>query len=230
MDLIENGIRNPIKHWYYQHKYWFISQSKLWDTEGDKLLLDVGAGSALFSKELLRTGKVKSAIAVDVGYKENIEILEDGVLLKQSTGYAGHSHFLLTDVLEHIENDQQFLSEIVKQADKESAFIITVPALMCLWSGHDLYLKHFRRYTKKNLTNLISNAGLKIVSIRYTYSTVFLLAYFQRKYLVKGSSESQMKDVNPVLRWILTLLLIPDRHITFLPFGVSIFLEAVKSD
>jgi hypothetical protein len=173
---------------------------------------------------------VKSATAVDVGYKENIEVFEDGVLLKQSAGYAGHSHFLLTDVLEHIENDQQFLYDIVMEADQESAFIITVPALMCLWSGHDLYLKHFRRYTKKNLVNLVTNAGLKIVSIRYTYSTVFLLAYFQRKYLVKEGSGSQMKDVNPIVKWILTVLLIPDRYIRFLPFGVSIFLEAVKSD
>lgn len=230
MDLIESGIRNPIEHWYYRHKFWFIKNSRLWDLRKDNYLVDIGAGSGLFSKELIRTKRVKSAEAIDVGYPDDCNRLEDGVLFKRNTSYSGHTHFLLTDVLEHIEDDQQFLSDIVKEADVGSNFIITVPALMSLWSGHDIFLKHYRRYTKKSLIKLVSDSGLNIESVRYTYSTVFLLAYLQRKLLARNTAESQMKDVNPFIEKVLSALLIPDRYIKSIPFGISIFLEAAKNE
>jgi hypothetical protein len=59
MDLIENSVRDPINHWYYQHKFWFVRHSKLWNPNGQNSLVDIGAGSALFSKELYRQGVVK---------------------------------------------------------------------------------------------------------------------------------------------------------------------------
>jgi hypothetical protein len=65
MDLIESGILNPIDYWYYRHKFWFIKKSRFWGSQRDNLLVDIGAGSALFSKELVRIKKIKSAVAID---------------------------------------------------------------------------------------------------------------------------------------------------------------------
>lgn len=229
MDLIENSVRDPIKHWYYQHKFWFVRHSKLWNANGQNSLVDIGAGSALFSKELYRQGVVKNAVAVDTGYK-NKPAMKDGILFCQSTSYNGYSHFLLTDVLEHIEDDSSFLNHVVSQADFNSSFLITVPALMSLWSGHDVYLKHYRRYTKRELLLLAEKSGLKVSSVRYTYSTVFLAAYIQRKNQGKKMVTSHLKENGRFVSFILRMALLPDRWLPFLPFGVSIFLEATKNE
>lgn len=230
MDLIETGLKNPIKHWYYEHKFWFITSSESWKKNEVNSLVDIGAGSALFSKELLKNRTVKSATAVDTGYLEDSENTELGISYRRSVSYKGFTHFLLTDVLEHIEDDAAFLSEIVLTADSGSSFIITVPALMSLWSGHDVYLKHYRRYRKTELHELALKAGLNVHSSRYTYSTLFPIAYLQRKYFSGDSDTSQMKENGFLVSLILRLLLIPDRWISFLPFGVSLYLEAYKDD
>lgn len=193
-----------------------------------KSLVDIGAGSALFSKELLRLNLVSEVVAVDVGYKAEQETRGD-ISYCRTAQYSGFTHFLLTDVLEHVEEDEKFLADIVSQADRDSAFIITVPALMSLWSGHDVYLRHFRRYTKKQLRHLVEQSGLSVISVRYTYSTVFPIAYIQRKFAEKGSRVSQLKENTYLVRLIMRILLLPDRWISFLPFGVSLVLEARKN-
>ena len=228
MDLIESGVRNPIKHWYYAHKFWFIRNSNSWNNVTVKSLVDIGAGSALFSKELLRLNLVSEVVAVDVGYEAERET-RSGISYCRTTQYSGFTHFLLTDVLEHVGEDEEFLADIVSQADRDSSFIITVPALMSLWSGHDVYLRHFRRYTKKELRHLVEQSGLSVISVRYTYSTVFPIAYIQRKFARKSSQNSQLKENTILVRVIMRILLLPDRWISFLPFGVSLVLEARKN-
>jgi 2-polyprenyl-3-methyl-5-hydroxy-6-metoxy-1,4-benzoquinol methylase len=228
LDLIESGVTNPINHWYYKHKFWFILNSGLWSANNSVRLIDIGAGSALFSKQLVQMNVIKHGVAVDTGYAQDSIDPDSGILFRRTSSFANFSHFLLTDVLEHIENDEEFLSEIVDQADPGSLYIVTVPALMSLWSGHDVYLKHFRRYTKTELCLLVKSAGLEIVSARYTYSTVFPLAYFSRKMLHRKSEGSQLKENSRVASSALQVLLLLDRWISRLPFGVSLFLVAKK--
>lgn len=230
MDLIETGVKNPIHHWYYAHKFNFIIKSDLFKSKASISLVDIGAGSALFSKELLKRKIVSKSVAVDTGYQSEYDDPSIGISYRRSVNYAGHTHFLLTDVLEHIDDDLAFLKDVVSKADNAAAFIITVPALMSLWSGHDVYLKHFRRYTKSNLQSLVENSGLTIISLRYTYATLFPIAFIQRKLVKSKDVGSQMKDNNLFVSWLLKLLLIPDKWISFLPFGVSLYLEAVKDE
>lgn len=230
MDLIEAGVKNPIRHWYYAHKFNFIVKSYLFKSADSISLVDIGAGSALFSKELLKRKIISNSVAVDTGYKSEFDDTSIGISYRRSINYGGHSHFLLTDVLEHIEDDLAFLKDVVSKADSKAAFIITVPAFMSLWSGHDVYLKHFRRYTKSNLQSLVEKSGLEVISLRYTYSTLFPIAYIQRKLVGSRNASSQMKDNSFFVSWLLKLLLIPDKWISFLPFGVSLYLEAVKNE
>ena len=230
MDLIENDIKDPINHWYYKHKFWFIKKAIVDNRDGDKTLVDVGAGSALFSKELLRTGSISSAVAVDTGYQKDSTDKEFVMKYQRHSDFRGFSIYLMTDVLEHIDNDFSFLEMIVKNASPGSKFVITVPAHQSLWSQHDVYLKHFRRYTKKELVSLVSKSGIKILECRYTYSTLFFIAFLQRKFLSSKKNESQMREHNAVIQRILKLLLIPDKFLSKLPFGVSLFVYGVKND
>jgi hypothetical protein len=186
-------------------------------------LADIGAGSALFSKELIKRKLVDSVIAVDTGYHKDYFDEENQICYTRKGRYENSNYFLLTDVLEHIKDDYTFLSAIVNESPKGSTFVITVPAMQSLWSGHDVFLKHFRRYTRSELVDLVEKSGLEVKSARYTYTTVFPLAYLHRKFAGKKNS-SQLKETSWVLGKILTLLLVPDRFVPWLPFGVSLFL------
>jgi len=229
MDLIESYINDPINHWYYKHKFWFIKNAIIRSGDVDKKLVDVGAGSALFSKELLCIGTLSSAVAVDTGYQFDSNDAELNLKYQRNSDYKGFSIYLMTDVLEHIENDLRFLEMIVNNASSGSKFIITVPAHQSLWSEHDVYLKHFRRYTKKELVSLASKSGIEILECRYTYSTLFLIAYLQRKFFVSKKNESQMRENGALIQKILNFMLIPDKFLSKIPFGVSLFLIGVKN-
>jgi SAM-dependent methyltransferase len=58
---------------------------------------------------------------------------------------------MLTDVLEHVENDRALLASIVKACPPGTQILITVPADMRLWSPHDVAFGHYRRYDADNL-------------------------------------------------------------------------------
>lgn len=59
--------------------------------------------------------------------------------------------FTLLDVLEHVEDDRAFLSDLISLAPRGANILITVPALKSLWSPHDVANHHCRRYEKGEL-------------------------------------------------------------------------------
>ncbi len=58
---------------------------------------------------------------------------------------------------------------------KDSILILTVPAMEILWSDHDVFLKHFRRYNIKSLKNSVKKF-FHLLNIEYTYKSLFPLA------------------------------------------------------
>lgn len=228
MDLIEDGLEDPINHWYYKHKFYFIKKAVKKRALEKATLTDIGAGSALFSRELVNLNLISKIFAVDTGYK--VELTESNNRITYSTFIPKYQSdfYLLTDVREHIEEDGQFLSGVVRDAKVGAQFVITVPAHMSLWSGHDVYLKHFRRYNKIQLIKLASSSGLLNVKVRYIYSTVFPLALLQRRLRSKDVVTSQMRDQSRITSFLLSLVLLPDRIFGLFPFGVSLFLIAEK--
>lgn len=62
--------------------------------------------------------------------------------------------FMLTDVLEHVDDDRRLLAGLVERATPGSHLMITVPADPSLWSHHDVTLGHRRRYDGAMLARL----------------------------------------------------------------------------
>ena len=54
---------------------------------------------------------------------------------------------LLMDVLEHVDDDVGLLRAYAEPARPGTRFIVSVPAFSWLWSAHDEFLEHRRRYT-----------------------------------------------------------------------------------
>jgi SAM-dependent methyltransferase len=66
------------------------------------------------------------------------------------------------DVLEHIEDDKCAIANIYQSVKKGGGCIISVPQHKWLWSSHDDFAYHKRRYTRNELITKLQEAGFQI--------------------------------------------------------------------
>lgn len=213
MDLkeLESGV-NPNTHWYYQSKKWPLVRfvKKIFREQKRKVVLvDVGSGSGFFMYELLKLmpEMIDKVWLVDINYSE-AEVKDTiGQQVEKTINpppIIEHAVVVMMDVLEHIEDDLAILNEIKKRCVGKNHFFITVPAFMDLWSGHDVYLGHYRRYTSKTLNVLLANAKISNHKIFYLFAGIFPMVWSIRK-LNKKSKETQsnMKPSHPIVNSVL---------------------------
>lgn len=82
---------------------------------------------------------------------------------------------LLLDVLEHVPHDRDFLGQLVGEYVAPGGHVlITVPAFQLLFSAHDEFLKHYRRYNLSQLRDLIEGVGLRPCRSGYLFSSLLL--------------------------------------------------------
>ena len=226
MDLIENNERIDINHWYYWRKYMKLRETlNELNLPRGSVVSDVGAGSAIFTRQLAKHFPELVFWAIDINYEEELEQTQDIPNLKFSRNFIGAEVILLNDVLEHIEDSTEFLSKIVATSNKSLTFLITVPAFSFLWSGHDEYLGHYRRYTAQRLNRELFCSGIRVVKYEYLYWLVFPAALLIRKLLGKRQY-SQMKP-RPVLDIFLKLLMrVEAKFPRNALFGISIWCVA----
>ena len=74
------------------------------------------------------------------------------------------------DVLEHTEEDVEFLKKIQKSLITGGKLYLTVPAYNWLWSDEDNKAGHFRRYTINLLKSKIKRIRLEIEYFTYIFS------------------------------------------------------------
>lgn len=67
------------------------------------------------------------------------------------------------NVVEHIDKDSLAIENAAKLLKKNGHLIILVPSYQFLYNQFDRELGHYRRYNKRNLSQLLSSNGFKIV-------------------------------------------------------------------
>jgi SAM-dependent methyltransferase len=92
--------------------------------------------------------------------------------------FVPHSFDLvcLFDVLEHIEDDGATLAAVSRLLAEGGRAVVTVPAYRWLWSAHDEFLHHKRRYSAGELRAKTKSAGLRLVVLSYFNTVLFPLA------------------------------------------------------
>lgn len=129
------------------------------------------------------------------------------------------------DVIEHIENDHEFLMEARRILSPDGIVVATVPAHQFLWSDFDVINRHFRRYSKANLRTLFESAGYEIVFLSYWNKFLFPVAALLR---LIGRGGGGNLTPHPLVNRVLTgLLLFEARLLRFIPFpGLSLAVVA----
>jgi SAM-dependent methyltransferase len=80
------------------------------------------------------------------------------------------------DVIEHNEDDLAILADSFRILKPGGHIIITVPALMWLWSHNDDINAHIRRYTAAELRQKLAQVGFQVRRVTYNNFFVFPLA------------------------------------------------------
>ncbi len=83
--------------------------------------------------------------------------------------------FLLMDVLEHVPDDFWLLSSLLAAARPGAHVLLTVPADMALWSGHDVSLHHYRRYDRRRLQQVWTNLPVSVLLLSHFNSRLYPL-------------------------------------------------------
>ena len=156
-------------------------------------VLEVGAGAGHVTIELAKRSKQVVAVeptpSLFTELRErtlplsNVSVihgtLRDYVQREKASSDASNSLFdaiVYVNVLEHIEDDVTELS-LAKELLRPSGFvIIVVPAHQWLYARVDQLTGHFRRYSKRTMTNVVSSSGLTLHSLRY-FDSVGLVPY-----------------------------------------------------
>jgi len=133
----------------------------------------------------------------------------------------------LFDVLEHIDEDVETLIAVKGLLAEGGRVLVTVPAYRWLWSVHDDFLHHKRRYSATELRQKIAASGLQPVKISYFNTILFpLVAIFRLKDRLLGSSSASGSSVPPApINQLFASLFSGERFLLAkinLPFGVSL--------
>jgi 2-polyprenyl-3-methyl-5-hydroxy-6-metoxy-1,4-benzoquinol methylase len=180
-------------HWYYRAKG--LALEAMLGARAFRTLLDIGAGSGIFSKRLLRRG-VEAAICVDPAYREEREEAVAGKPIRFVRQISGKKAdlVLLMDVLEHVDDDVGLIQSALAGAVDRAHVLITVPAFQSLFSAHDAFLGHKRRYTLRQLERVVRAAGLEIISARYFFAFLLPLAVLLRLLRRRDEPKSDLKQ------------------------------------
>ena len=179
------------EHWYYRSKQ--LALDSLLRRVPYKRVLDIGAGSAVFSKHLLTNGAA-SAVCVDPAYTSERDESYCGKPIHyiRDVAPSGADLVLLMDVLEHVDDDVGLIRSSMQGAAPGAFAVISVPAFPSLFSAHDRFLEHKRRYRMRTLENVVRAAGLNVVTARYFFAMILPLVATLRLLERAGPAKSSL--------------------------------------
>jgi SAM-dependent methyltransferase len=160
-------------------------------------VLEVGAGIGSTTEALL-TPSVTTWLCLEpdptlagaIDAKISMGVLPDSVRVQvgtiQGLEDAAFDTILYVDVLEHIEDDREELERAAVRLRPGGHLLVLAPAHQWLFSPFDSAIGHFRRYTKRSLSEL-APPGLKLARLEYLDS-VGLLASGANRFLLRSSS------------------------------------------
>ena len=131
------------------------------------------------------------------------------------------------DVLEHVPDDGGALEEAGRLLRPRGHAVVMVPAFSLLWSKHDDAVGHLRRYRTRDLTARLSSVGFRVVQTSYFYAWLFPVALARRVLRLGGRREATPRVLGPVAHVFGRLERFCIRHRIRIPFGSSLFVEAV---
>ncbi len=245
-DYSEQYVHLWQNHWWWQSRHDLVlrairelrkrSNPVASQSETSWRILDIGCGGGVAFDDFSKFGEVYG-IEPDAHLANAIPKWQDRIEQRFfDAEYTPEEPFdlvLMLDVLEHIEQDEDALISLKKILSPNGYAIITVPALMSLWSAHDEVNHHFRRYTASNLQTLLTSTGFQVHRLHYFFSWSLPLLYFRK--LIAKKKDNYAVTVPPnVINGLFSTLshfenMMRRFHVQF-PLGSSLFAIVSNSE
>jgi len=143
---------------------------------------------------------------------------------------------LLTDVLEHIENDTGSANTAMRLLRPGGIVVATVPAYQWLYSPRDARHHHFRRYGKQQFRALWKQTDSEILALSHYNSLLFPPAAAVRcwsKFVAEGSEINDLALPPRPINRLLARLMQSESSLLGrvpLPFGLSLIAAVRKCE
>ncbi|MEU8079474.1 MULTISPECIES: class I SAM-dependent methyltransferase [Catellatospora] len=126
-------------------------------------------------------------------------------LLLPTDSYGDHTALVSYNVLEHIEDDVAALRSMARLVQPGAPMVLVVPAFPIAMSKVDVATGHWRRYTRRTLTEVATAAGLTVERMEYVNSLGFICYFITARLLgmsPKGGVMMRVYDslVTPITR------------------------------
>ena len=116
---------------------------------------------------------------------EQLDLLDQDLDKKYFMHFDKYDTIFALNVIEHIYDDTLALKNCNKFLTRGGKIIILVPSYQCLFSRFDRELGHYRRYTKKTLSEVFISSGYNIIHKQYFNMVGIFGWYFSGKILKK---------------------------------------------
>jgi len=167
MDLRERPLGVDVRRhpWEVARAEFFLSLLAEHSLLGRGSVLDAGSGDAYFAERLAQTAPGFDPIVCwDRDYRADsrdaLGITDPRITLCAEVPAQRFDLVVALDVLEHIEDDLDFVRTLAGQLEPGGTILVSVPAWDALATAHDERLLHHRRYTPAQLRHLLGEAGL----------------------------------------------------------------------
>ncbi len=133
---------------------------------------------------------------------------------------ADHSCLISYNVLEHIDDHIGALRSMAGLVRPDGYIVLVCPAFPFAMSAVDVATGHVRRYTRRSMTQALTDAGLEVVDVRYANSLGLICYYaftsvLKRQPKTGGTMSIYDRLVVPLVRGMERLIGRP-------PFGQSV--------
>jgi trans-aconitate methyltransferase len=167
-------------------------------------ILDIGCGDAYVLSQIRKAFPTTPCIGVDTAFcgqiacPEGVEIYASTQAVPAAIRPAGV--ILLMDVLEHLDDPAQLLTDLRQQglAGPQTHLFVAVPAHQCLFGQHDQWLGHRRRYNRSLLSQHMREGG---VEVRHTSYFFLSLLFMRALEVVLHRLGIQRREATGLVQW-----------------------------
>jgi SAM-dependent methyltransferase len=229
--------------------WWFVGRRKIIRSFLERILRESRVAHGNEALHILDVGCGTGAnleMLSEFGNAEGVDVSSDALSFCQGRGlgqvklgeaeslpYEDNSFDLVTglDVVEHLDDDLAGLKEMHRVLRRDGRALLFVPAFMFLWGVQDDVSNHRRRYTLRELKQVVTKAGFEVERATYVnlsfFAPIFLGRLFMRVSGLRPESENNITIgfLNGMMGKLFGAESALLNYLSF-PFGVSIICVA----
>ncbi|MBB3457293.1 SAM-dependent methyltransferase [Rhizobium sp. BK313] len=221
-----------------------IKEIEKYKGSGDRVVMDIGCSSGFLLRDMSSALPDCSLIGADVVKAPLIKLARDLPniplvrfdLLQCPLPPESVDVIVMLNVFEHIGDDVLAMKRAYDLLKPGGLLVVEVPAGPRLFGPYDVELHHFRRYTRRELHQKLSNAGFRIASeshLGFLLFPMFALVKLKDKYFGAKSAKNTVTRQAASTRNSVLMELLMKIEVNFLsgislPFGIRVTMTAIK--